>query len=98
MANDPRRPARAAPNDVQDVGVRGVREEAGGAVQGESGDWRLSVAALRFHKRHLQSGITPRGHCRVCQSGLAGALEARGARLLSGTRNRYPSSQTDRDL
>lgn len=62
-------------NQLQDMGLRRLPRQDAKPVQSSGGDWRLSLHALRVHYNHLSSQLPTTETCRLCVSGLEGALE-----------------------
>ncbi len=75
MVEDKRRRTVGSKDDVQHVGLQGVRSE-GAAAGGNAYDLRVfDGRAFLFHHRHVQAGRTHHTRCGFCSSGLAGVVK-----------------------
>lgn len=63
-------------DDLQDVGLRGLRKEDDLVISVTRGSGSLSIRAMRVHHSHVQAGRKRDTRCGFCSAGLEGVLES----------------------
>lgn len=74
MVNNKKRGTVRDRNDMQDVGVQGVRAKGAGSRKNENGIRHLRSKGLLAHYAHLSElGTAKKRGCRICSQGLSGS-------------------------